>query len=56
MKIQVLTRDKCAQANGPTRDILDLMMVLREAGVLKMTAVMGAETGSVCWALSFAYN
>ena len=56
MKIQVLARDKCAQASGPTSDILELMIVLREAGVLKMTAVMGASTGSVCWALVTAYN
>lgn len=56
MKIQVLTRDKCAQASGPAVDILDLMIVLRKAGVQKMTAVMGATEGSVCWALSFVYN
>ena len=52
MKIQVLTRDKCAQASGPTMDVLDLMMVLRNAQVDKMTAVLGATSGSVCWALN----
>lgn len=52
MKIQVMTRDKIAQASGPTADILEFMMVLRRAGIDRMTAVMGATSGSVCWALA----